>query len=520
MPVNTSARTAALRSNHSRVSARASACALAFTCACANDGAASDSVGSSDDTSGDLGSTTTPAPTTSDDAADTTGSQDAGSSSGASSDGSTGDESSTLLDTLHARLDGDRTGSCIAAAVIDGADVERAIVCAARPPLPDATAFEIGSVSKTMTAFLAARAVEQGTMALEAPIATYLPPDTAVPAYGDQAITVAHLLTHTSGLPTVPASWIPDMDPSDPYAHVDDARLLEALADTELTQAPGSTWAYSNFGYMTLSFAVARAFEGGLESALHDELFAPLGMSAFLQPPPGTELATPHLSNGTPTPTWTFSPDLAGVGGVHASLDDMTRYAQAVLGDAPAELTSTFELATAELRHEPPAMAMGWVLLDIGGRQVLAHDGGTGGSSAIVLVDREGARAVVLLCDTSWGTIGGLAELSFHLFDPSLVALDPVRVEEPPPPALVSALVGTYSIPALGLSIELRLEGNDDALVAVVDGGDALPLGFDSYGDFFTRGDVDAVLRPMLDDDGQQTFALLTSDGQLPAVRS
>jgi D-alanyl-D-alanine-carboxypeptidase/D-alanyl-D-alanine-endopeptidase len=517
MPVNTSARTAALRSNHSRASARASACAIAFACACAHDGPASDSVGSSDDTGDDLGSTTSPAPTTGGDAPDTTDSQDTGSSSAASSDGTTGGENATLLDTLHARLDGDRTGSCIAAAVIDGGDVEHAFVCAARPPLPEATAFEIGSVSKTMTGFLVARAVEQGTMALEAPIATHLPPDAAVPAYGDQDITVAHLLTHTSGLPTVPASWIPDMDPSDPYAHVDDARLLEALADTELTQAPGSSWAYSNFGYMTLSFAVARVFEVGLESALHDELFAPLGMSAFLEPPPSAELATPHLSNGTPTPTWTFAPDLAGVGGVRASLDDMTRYVQAVLGDAPRELASTFALATAELRHDPPAMAMGWVLLDIGGRQVLAHDGGTGGSSAIVLVDREDARAVVLLCDTSWGTIGGLAELSFHLLDPSLVALDPPRVEELPPPDLVSALVGTYSIPALGLQIELRLDG--DTLAAVVDGGDALPLGFDSYGDFFTRGDVDAVLRPMLDDDGQQTFALLTSEGPLPAVR-
>jgi CubicO group peptidase (beta-lactamase class C family) len=103
---------------------------------------------------------------------------------------------------LEARFRNDRTGACVVAAVVEGAQVARATYCA-RPraeggPGLDA-AFEIGSVTKTMTAFLVADLIDAGKWSLDDPIARHLPPGTPVPRQGERQILVRDLVTHSSG---------------------------------------------------------------------------------------------------------------------------------------------------------------------------------------------------------------------------------------------------------------------------------------------------------------------------------
>ena len=98
-----------------------------------------------------------------------------------------------LAQRLQARFAGDRTGLCVAAAVIDGAQVARAHVCA-KPRADggpgDDAAFEIGSVTKTMTAALVADLIQSGRWSLDDPIAKHLPPGTVVPRQGERQILV------------------------------------------------------------------------------------------------------------------------------------------------------------------------------------------------------------------------------------------------------------------------------------------------------------------------------------------
>ena len=110
-----------------------------------------------------------------------------------------------LKATLQRRLSGDRSGACIAAAVIDGG-VRRAFVCAdGRTPRVDArTAFEIGSIAKTMNAALLAQFVLAGRVSLDTPLAELLPPATTVPQFDGQPIRLGHVVTHRSGLPALP----------------------------------------------------------------------------------------------------------------------------------------------------------------------------------------------------------------------------------------------------------------------------------------------------------------------------
>ena len=114
---------------------------------------------------------------------------------------------SDLRAALEQRFKGDRTGACIAAAVIEDGTTASAYVCAdakSERPFDERTAFEIGSVSKTMTAALLAEFIGRGEIALDDPIAKLLPPGTIVPSFSGHQITIGNIVTNTSGLPSFP----------------------------------------------------------------------------------------------------------------------------------------------------------------------------------------------------------------------------------------------------------------------------------------------------------------------------
>src|SRR5262249_38093173 len=92
---------------------------------------------------------------------------------------------SDLRAALEQRFKGDRTGACVAAAVIDGGTIASACFCAnpnSQRAYDDHTAFEIGSVTKTMTAALLAEFMARGEVKLNDPLAKLLPAGTTVPS--------------------------------------------------------------------------------------------------------------------------------------------------------------------------------------------------------------------------------------------------------------------------------------------------------------------------------------------------
>src|SRR5690606_8099411 len=69
--------------------------------------------------------------------------------------------------------------------------------------------FEIGSITKVFTSLLLADMVRRGEVALEDPVAKYLPADVKMPERGGRQITLIDLATHTSGLPRMPGNFMP-----------------------------------------------------------------------------------------------------------------------------------------------------------------------------------------------------------------------------------------------------------------------------------------------------------------------
>ncbi|HEY6881292.1 MAG TPA: serine hydrolase [Polyangiales bacterium] len=427
-------------------------------------------------------------------------------------------EPSGVTATLEKRLRGDRTGACVALALIEAGQSERGIVCAGdQRKIDDDTAFEIGSISKTMTGFLVASAIQEGKLSLEDPLSKFVPMGTVVPSLAGQAITLKHLVTHTAGLPSLPSRWMP-ADPNDPYADLSEAQLFESLSDIELESPPGTHWAYSNYGFMLLSYIVTTQAGLELDALLKQRLFAPLAMRAFVdERPASVRDATGHLGTGIATEPWTFPPKLGGAGAVHATLDDMIQYAHAALGGGDPSTVSLVGRAMEAVARpsDGPVMGLGWIHSQVGPHALVLHDGGTGGFSSFIAVEPDSGRGVVALSDTTLVNTGGLTELALHVLLPDAVPPDLPRKVATPSSDLLNELVGRYTLDGLGVELRTR----DGKLFIQADGQVEVQLGYDSYGDFFPTALVDALLTPVRSDGSPTTFDWKQGGGVARAER-
>jgi serine-type D-Ala-D-Ala carboxypeptidase/endopeptidase len=420
---------------------------------------------------------------------------------------------------LELRFKGDRTGACIAAGVIDNGAIATAYYCAdpkSQRPYDEHTAFEIGSITKTMTAALLAEFIARGEVMLDDPIAKLLPPGTVVPSFNGHEITIGDIVTHSSGLPSIPAGYRP-ADMNNPYADVTERDLLDALAATKLTREPGSKWEYSNFAVIVLSYALAKRSGKDFETLLRERLLEPLGMNEtyIAKPPPGVHLAQGHLPGGEPAIPWDFHPDMAGVGGVRATLPDMLKYLEGELGTRDSAITPalgrTQDFVATVSGHK---MAINWNMVTPKGHSYLIHEGGTGGYSSFAGFDHAAKRGVVLLCDTALTATGGLGSLGLHLLDSGIPAGLP-RLVATADAKLIDALSGKYRLQG-GLGIELRHK--DSGLTIQADGQPEFEMGFDSSGDFYPLK-FDALLRPKRKADGSYAFTWFQLGSEQEAAR-
>jgi len=152
-----------------------------------------------------------------------------------------------------------------------------------RAPIDARTGFRLASVTKQLTAAAIVLLVREGRLRYDEPLSDALP---GFPAYG-KAVTIRHLLTHTSGLPDYELlmeeaekrgapRWTSDRQ-------IRDDEVLELLErETEGRFAPGSRWAYSNSGYVVLGLVAARAAGRPFGDVLRERIFEPLGMTHTL----------------------------------------------------------------------------------------------------------------------------------------------------------------------------------------------------------------------------------------------
>jgi serine-type D-Ala-D-Ala carboxypeptidase/endopeptidase len=281
------------------------------------------------------------------------------------------------------------------------------------PPGPD-TIFEIGSVTKAFTATVLADMVEEGLVALDDPVQRYLPAGVDLPVRG-RPITLGDLATQTSGLPRLPPGMLRRSlgQRSNPYAGFTELDLERAVPRTPLKSEPGEKLRYSNFGFGLLGYALARRAGQPFERLVLERLCAPLGLVDTRVSVPAearARFADGHSRSGKQVPHWDLGA-LAGAGALRSTVADLLRFLELQLRPPATRLGQA-----AQATHEPRArrgrlsQRLGWVGLPLRGdsRQVLWHNGGTGGFRSFVGFVSENEAGVVVLsnCSRSVDAIG------------------------------------------------------------------------------------------------------------------
>lgn len=267
----------------------------------------------------------------------------------------------------------------------------------------NSTVYEIGSVSKVFTGLMLADAVVRGEIELDEAVDVVNQAGIRLPSRDGRTIKWIDLSTHRAGLPRLPGNLLLP-DPTNPYRDYDSRKAAAFLNQYELPRRPGESQEYSNLGASVLGYLIAQRAGTTYQELLRERIAKPLRMTdctVSLSADQRQRLATPHSKFGSVAPRWTFA-DLPGAGGIHASVSDMLRFAQAQLTPPSGRLGEAIELAWKQHRDADdsgPAMGLGWVIADDG--QTRWHNGQTGGSHSAIFINRELNCAVVVLCNTA-----------------------------------------------------------------------------------------------------------------------
>ncbi|GIJ43914.1 serine hydrolase [Virgisporangium aliadipatigenens] len=279
------------------------------------------------------------------------------------------------------------------------------------PVGPDSV-FQIGSVTKLLTAALVMQLVEEGTVGLDDPVRRHLPTFRVKDPEVTRTVTVRHLLTHTGGF---------DGDIFTDTGRGDDAldRYVALLGDAAgQLYPPGALFSYCNSGYCVLG-ALAVRLRGAdtWEALVRERLFEPLGMSRtalFADEALMFGAAVGHLRSPA------ADSSSGGGGGLRVVSRWQMPRSNAPAGSTPCAaprellklgrylLTHHPAMRDAEVRVPGPpimgsyAWSLGAELFDWNGTPAFGHDGGTPGQDTVLRIV-PGHDLVVAICSNGNG---------------------------------------------------------------------------------------------------------------------
>jgi len=287
------------------------------------------------------------------------------------------------------------------------------------------TNFRLASVTKEFTAMAIMLLVKDGKVRYDQRLTEIFP---EFPAYGKN-ITVRNLLNHTGGLPDYEELMDREEKTSGPRwsaeHQIQDDEVLSLLEkQTEGKFAPGTSWEYSNSGYVVLGLMVAKASGMAYRDFLQKRIFDPVGMKhsvayqkgknevsqrAFGYSKDGGKLVETDQSSTSAT---------LGDGGVYSNLRDMAKWDEALekhtlLSEAEfAPALAPVKLADGSQPHwpskpdgdnlapgKPVSYGFGWFLDPLNGHPRMWHSGSTTGFRTVIERFTKDGVSIVILCN-------------------------------------------------------------------------------------------------------------------------
>ncbi|MBT5706750.1 beta-lactamase family protein [Verrucomicrobia bacterium] len=291
------------------------------------------------------------------------------------------------------------------------------------------TLYEIGSISKVFTATLLAQMVENGDVELSDPVASFLPQEVNVPSRSQSPITLEHLATHASGLPSTPPAIV-ENNPINPFFPFPATALYEFLDSYELTRPPGDAFEYSNLGVGLLGHALSLHLGTPYESAFQERVLLPMGMTdTVLIPSAELNARRAQGYNGVVARPEFKMDSLEAAGSWLSTANDMLTFLEHQLGFQDSEVSSVLE--DTQQAHFPTGspgqdIGLGWFIIKIGSDTIRMHDGATIGHNSFAGINTRAKKGVIVFSNARLNQYAAIQDLGLHALVPS-VPLNPIR---------------------------------------------------------------------------------------------
>jgi CubicO group peptidase (beta-lactamase class C family) len=264
-------------------------------------------------------------------------------------------------------------------------------------PIQPDMVFEIGSITKQFTAAAILLLQERGKLSVDDEVTKYLPD---FPTHG-QKITLEHLLTHRSGVPSYTSlpEWLPRI-----REDLTVQQIIDLFKDKPLDFSPGEKMSYSNSGYILLGAVIEKASGKSYEDFVEQEIFAPLGMKRSryghqTEIVPGRAAGYDKTEDGYQVAEYISMTQPYAAGALLSTVDDLALWVEALssgklLGKAALERMTTPATLTS---GKPTKYAYGLGISEEDGTRIIAHGGGIPGFSTYLLSIPDRRLLVVVL---------------------------------------------------------------------------------------------------------------------------
>ncbi|RZL11334.1 MAG: class A beta-lactamase-related serine hydrolase [Pedobacter sp.] len=251
--------------------------------------------------------------------------------------------------------------------------------------------FDIGSISKTFTAYLLASLVIESKLDLNSRLDKYF--RGLDPRVG--AITVKQLANHTSGLPNmgaIPINGITGRDPNEQYTALD---LENGLKNVQLNSEPGVSFGYSNLGYATLGYIIEKAGKQTYTQMLEKYILKPYGMhNTFYRIPVKLAASLRGYDENGSEKDYLSLQAYGPAGNIKSTTEDILKYAQLIMSDDKAASLTRQITFTPEKGNK---VGLSWIVIPMNNKEFIFHNGATIGYRSYLAIHPDTKKALVIL---------------------------------------------------------------------------------------------------------------------------
>ncbi len=340
-----------------------------------------------------------------------------------------------------------------------------------RVPATAQTVYRIGSITKQFTALAIMQLAEQGRLSLNDTLQRFVP---SFPTPG-RHVTIRHLLTHTSGIPSYTSighAWQDKMRLDLPHDS-----LLALVRDRAPDFPPGERFLYDNTGYYLLGMVIEAASGQSWAHYLATHVFAPLGLSAttFCDTRPliaNRAQGYQSDSSGIINADFISMGQPFGAGSLCSTVMDLLAWQRALAGDRLLRPGGYATMSTPGRLTNGTATGYGYGLGagELNGHRSIGHAGGINGFSSMLSVFPDDSLVVVVLANSEEANTSRIAQriarAAFGIAEPVVRSLPLTAAER-------ARYAGTYR---LNDALDLRVFSLGDSLMAQATGQGAWRL--------------------------------------------